>query len=53
MLVQLETDNLDKTYERMKDNGIIFVEKIKNALCGKQTVFQDLSGNLFDLLEKK
>jgi len=53
MLVQLETDNLDETYKRMKEKGVTFVEKIKNAPWGKQTVFQDLYGNLFDLLEQK
>ena len=53
MLVQLETDNLDETYERMKEKGVTFVEKITNAPWGKQTVFQDLYGNLFDLLEQR
>lgn len=53
MLVQLETGDLDETYKTLKERGVTFTEKITDAPWGKQTVFQDLYGNLFDLLEPK
>lgn len=51
MLVQLETENFDKTYKSMKEKGVKFVEEPKVAPWGKQAVFSDLYGNLFDLVE--
>ena len=51
MLIQLETDNLDEMYKTMKSRGVEFVEEPKVAPWGKQAVFKDLYGNLFDLLE--
>ena len=40
MLVQLETDNIDETYERMKEKGVTFVEKITNAPWGNRQFFK-------------
>ena len=51
MLVQLETENFDKTYMSMKAKGVKFVEEPKVAPWGKQAVLSDLYGNLFDLVE--
>ena len=51
MLVQIETENFDETYRTMKEKGIKFVEEPKVAPWGKQAVFSDLYGNLFDLVE--
>jgi len=51
MLLQLETDNLDGSYKAMKSRGVEFVEGLKVAPWGKQAVFKDLYGNLYDLLE--
>ena len=51
MLVQLETENFDETCKSMKEKGVKFVEEPKVAPWGKQAVFSDLYGNLFDLVE--
>jgi uncharacterized glyoxalase superfamily protein PhnB len=51
MLVQIETENFDETYRTMKEKGIKFIEEPKVAPWGKQAVFSDLYGNLFDLVE--
>ena len=51
MLLQLETYNLDESYKTMKSRGVKFVEGPKVAPWGKQAVFKDLYGNLYDLLE--
>lgn len=51
MLVQIETENFDKTRRSMKERGVKFVEKTKVAPWGKQAVFCDLYGNLFNLVE--
>ncbi len=51
MLVQIETEKFDLTYQAMKQNGVEFVEAPKTAPWGKQAVFSDLYGNLFDLVE--
>ena len=39
MLVQLETDDLDETYNTLKKRGVEFVEEPKVAPWGKQAVF--------------
>jgi len=51
MLIQLETDNLDETYKFMSKHGVEFLENPQVAPWGKQAVFKDLYGNLFDLIE--
>jgi len=51
MLVQIETENFDETYKSMKECGVKFVEEPKVAPWGKQAVFTDLYGNIFDLIE--
>jgi uncharacterized glyoxalase superfamily protein PhnB len=51
MLIQLETDNLDETCEALRKQGVEFIEEPQVAPWGKQAVFKDLYGNLFDLLE--
>jgi catechol 2,3-dioxygenase-like lactoylglutathione lyase family enzyme len=53
MLVAIETSDFDQTYRDMKERGVEFVEEAVSAPWGKQAVFQDLYGNLFDLLEKR
>jgi catechol 2,3-dioxygenase-like lactoylglutathione lyase family enzyme len=53
MLVAVETPDFDQTYQAMKENGVEFVEEAVSAPWGKQAVFRDLYGNLFDLLEQR
>jgi catechol 2,3-dioxygenase-like lactoylglutathione lyase family enzyme len=49
----LNTDNFWRDYESMKAKGIRFVRKPKEQEYGTVAVFEDLYGNLWDLLELK
>ncbi|MFK4955054.1 VOC family protein [Lactococcus garvieae] len=47
----LGTDNFDRDYSKMVDNGVEFVRNPKEQEYGKVAVFKDLYGNLWDLIE--
>jgi catechol 2,3-dioxygenase-like lactoylglutathione lyase family enzyme len=47
----LYTDDFWRDYERYKSNGVVFVREPKREPYGMVAVFQDLYGNLWDLLE--
>jgi catechol 2,3-dioxygenase-like lactoylglutathione lyase family enzyme len=47
----LNTDNFSRDYERMISVGIKFVRPPKTEPYGTVAVFEDLYGNLWDLLE--
>ncbi len=47
----LGTDDFWRDYEEMVANGIRFVREPKEAPYGTVAVFEDLYGNLWDLLE--
>lgn len=47
----LATDNFWRDYEQFKAKGVIFVRDPKEADYGTVAVFEDLYGNLWDLLE--
>ena len=47
----LHTDDFWRDYERMVDDGIRFVREPKEAPYGTVAVFEDLYGNLWDLLQ--
>ena len=47
----LSTDDFWRDYNRMVDLGVTFVRAPKVASYGTVAVFQDLYGNLWDLLE--
>lgn len=47
----LRTDDFWRDYREMLANGIMFVRKPKVAPYGTVAVFQDLYGNLWDLVE--
>lgn len=49
----LQTDDFWRDYQEMKSIGIKFVRKPKEASYGTVAVFEDLYGNLWDLLEYK
>jgi catechol 2,3-dioxygenase-like lactoylglutathione lyase family enzyme len=49
----LSTDDFWRDYERMQANGIRFVREPKEAPYGTVAVFEDLYGNLWDLIELK
>ena len=47
----LNTDNFWRDYNEMGSRGIKFVRKPKKEVYGMVAVFEDLYGNLWDLLE--
>jgi len=47
----LNTDDFWRDYTRMRADGIQFVREPKTAPYGTVAVFEDLYGNLWDLLE--
>jgi catechol 2,3-dioxygenase-like lactoylglutathione lyase family enzyme len=49
----LGTDDFRRDYDAMRGNGIRFVREPKEAPYGTVAVFEDLYGNLWDLVELK
>jgi catechol 2,3-dioxygenase-like lactoylglutathione lyase family enzyme len=49
----LNTDDFWRDYESMKDNGIKFVREPQEQEYGTVAVFEDIYGNLWDLLQLK
>ena len=49
----LYTDDFWRDYKKMQEKGIIFVRPPKEEDYGTVAVFEDLYGNLWDLLEPK
>ena len=47
----LETDNFQRDYEKMLEKGVVFIRKPKQEEYGTVAVFEDLYGNLWDLIE--
>ncbi len=47
----LHTDNFSKDYERLIDHGVNFVRLPQKEEYGTVAVFEDLYGNLWDLIE--
>ncbi|APH69955.1 VOC family protein [Aquibium oceanicum] len=49
----LETDDFHRDHARMSDKGVRFREPPREEAYGRVAVFEDLYGNLWDLLEPK
>jgi catechol 2,3-dioxygenase-like lactoylglutathione lyase family enzyme len=47
----LSTDDIARDYGRMVASGIKFVRELKVETCGTVAVFEDLYGNLWDLVQ--
>lgn len=47
----LETDNFQRDYDKMLEKGINFIRKPSQEKYGTVAVFEDLYGNLWDLIE--
>jgi len=47
----LYTDNFERDYQSFKAKGIVFVREPQTEPYGTVAVFQDLYGNLWDLLQ--
>jgi len=52
VLLTLETDNCLRDYEDMKSRGVKFHGKPEQRPYGIEVVFEDLYGNLFDLIQR-
>ncbi|MBD0777707.1 VOC family protein [Maribacter sp. ANRC-HE7] len=53
VLLFLHTDDFWRDYKRMKAKGVVFNEAPREEPYGTVAVFQDLYGNLWDLLQPK
>ena len=53
MFLFLETDSFQQSYQKMKLNGVDFIEEPRDEVYGRVVVFKDLYGNLWDLVEKR
>ena len=51
MFLFLQTDDFQRDYDAMREKGITFVREPKTERYGTVAVFEDLYGNLWDLLE--
>lgn len=49
----LHTDDFWRDFKRYKDRGVVFFREPKEESYGTVAVFQDLYGNLWDLLQLK
>ena len=49
----LNTDNFEEDYRNLLENGVKIVRETKEEPYGKVLVFEDLYGNLWDLIEPK
>ena len=52
VFLTLETDNCRTAYKAMKAKGIKFYGKPEERAWGVEVVFEDLYGNLFDLVQR-
>ena len=53
VFIFLHTDNFRKDYDRLKKNGVKFIEKPREEEYGTVAVFEDIYGNKWDLLQLK
>ena len=49
----LYTDDIERDYKNMKEQGIFFTREPIEEVWGTVAVFKDLYGNLWDLIEPK
>ena len=49
----LYTDDFERDYERYRANGVAFARPPKDEPYGRVAVFEDLYGNLWDLVERR
>ena len=47
----LYTDDIQRDYHQMKDRGVRFIRPLSTETYGTVTVFEDLYGNLWDLIQ--
>ena len=47
----LHTDDFQRDHDRMRENGVRFLERPRNETYGTVAVFEDLYGNKWDLIQ--
>lgn len=47
----LHTDDFERDYQRMRKEGVAFLEEPRQEVYGRVVVFQDLYGNRWDLIQ--
>jgi uncharacterized glyoxalase superfamily protein PhnB len=52
VFMTLQTDDCQRDYKALKAKGVKFFGKPKKQMWGIEVVFEDLYGNLFDLVER-
>lgn len=53
VFMTMQTDNCKQDYEAMKSKGVTFYGEPMEQMYGTEVVFEDLYGNLFDLIQPK
>jgi hypothetical protein len=53
VFLTLETDDCRKEYNEMKTKGVKFYGEPEEQPYGTEVVFEDLYGNLFDLIQRR
>ena len=53
VFVFVETDDFAREYEALRARGVRFVREAREEAYGTVAVFEDLYGNLFDLIERR
>ena len=53
VFVFLETDDFSRDYQRLRERGVVFVRPPSEEPYGTVAVFEDLYGNLFDLIQRR
>jgi hypothetical protein len=52
VFMTLQTDDCKRDYEEMKAKGVKFYGEPKKQTWGIEVVFEDLYGNLYDLVQR-
>ncbi len=52
VLITVDTSDIDNDYSEMKKRGVKFRGEPESVMWGKEVVFEDLYGNLFDLVQR-
>jgi catechol 2,3-dioxygenase-like lactoylglutathione lyase family enzyme len=53
VFMTLQTDDCRRDYQAMKDKGVKFYDEPSDQMWGVEVVFEDLYGNLYDLVQRK
>ncbi|MGZ4850593.1 MAG: VOC family protein [Candidatus Bathyarchaeia archaeon] len=52
VFMTIQTDDCKRDYQAMKEKGVKFYGKPSQQMWGTEVVFEDLYGNLYDLIQR-